>query len=103
MRISDWSSDVCSSDLPLAACQPTHEGAAGCAGRQAGTVVGTGDFQLWVTIGDDDLTLDALRHHPLEPAQATQREAEDHQRHEKPGVFLVALLDRTSTRLNSSH
>src|SRR3546814_17678442 len=46
MRISDWSSDVCSSDLHLhAAVEATHHGNRGCGGDQrnqqdAGTVAG---------------------------------------------------------------
>src|SRR3546814_3019582 len=98
MRISDWSSDVCSSDLPVllvggADVHPAVGGAEGLvgrvqrvrrahgAGRDAG---GEGDRRLPVGMHDAGL--------------------------EQRGVDLLALaglqlvgIDRKSTRLNSSH
>src|SRR3546814_3759168 len=41
MRISDWSSDVCSSDLPMLAHKATHEG-------KLATEVAAGEKREWV-------------------------------------------------------
>src|SRR3546814_8499790 len=96
MRISDWSSDVCSSDLPLA------------------------------FIGDEhalDVELDAVAAVRMEDVDRPRRRHEDEARvldhalgpevQGQPRVvhcmrdvvveFLVLLIDRKSTRLNSSH
>src|SRR3546814_10455961 len=46
MRISDWSSDVCSSDLTIAGVSMTHPvlTALGLSGNESGTYLGNGEW-----------------------------------------------------------
>src|SRR3546814_7987647 len=125
MRISDWSSDVCSSDLPFA-CQ--HAGRLtvlpyGCLGCQCRKCVAAEpiDDPLALHFGTEtlieaDRRLVPIEHRPFETATAA-RDADLRELREQPladalaalcrlheQVFEVqARLDRKSTRLNSSH
>src|SRR3546814_3967503 len=108
MRISDWSSDVCSSDL--------REGHALLGARLADVadllgVRGAGRSALRGEVVDDDADIAAI-----DPAEAgdfaVARRAghvllEDCRRAEQPDLQEAALVhqggDRKSTRLNSSH
>src|SRR3546814_1325265 len=98
MRISDWSSDVCSSDLVLFAGQP---------GKDAALFGTVADAQVRNAIGgqvDRFGALDADR--ALARAGQAQNRA---QRGGAPRAVTaqqrdhLALRDRKSTRLNSSH
>src|SRR3546814_10909562 len=98
MRISDWSSDVCSSDLRLS--------------RFANVEVREGDMHA-LPCDDDSFDLVVLMHaltYAAKPAQAVAEAA----RVLRPGGQLLlsslarhghraAVEDRKSTRLNSSH
>src|SRR3546814_9140973 len=109
MRISDWSSDVCSSDLlghhraraishrrSFVHASPASLGARGLA--VAAVAVATGAQQRWFT-GPQS----ARQHSALEDARqpATQRAAAHHTA--VAGRGLGWVIDRKSTRLNSSH
>src|SRR3546814_2367583 len=104
MRISDWSSDVCSSDLPLA-----HQGSA---------LTDHTLCQLGVPLvrRDPALTRDLIEGDALEEVHAPLRAclAHEHERRGYEGVGgLLDLVktalgasrlgDRKSTRLNYSH
>src|SRR3546814_3031702 len=97
MRISDWSSDVCSSDLPMVIF-----GASGITGVTVAYAIGggiidlfeSGVFEAWPVIGDLSVWRATLVLVGI------------------PGILLGLLLvtttrdpprDRKSTRLNSSH
>src|SRR3546814_5066773 len=98
MRISDWSSDVCSSDLP------------GTRLVDAEVVQGLTHVEIGLAGGDDaEAALAVAEHHAVELVGAREGEG---------GVDLVAVQalllrqrrvrpadvqDRKSTRLNSSH
>src|SRR3546814_10073357 len=84
MRISDWSSDVCSSDLAAALGTQERDGA--------------GDiFDFTEPRVRCHLDIDALEQRIFEPAG-------DHRRHRHARRDVVAAdADRKSTRLNSSH
>src|SRR3546814_9960157 len=98
MRISDWSSDVCSSDL----FRPSR------LGEQRGKI-GNSDAALLLLGTDIDLDeargpTPGLVHPPRE--RGDERDAIDRmdrieQRHRLVGI--VRMEDRKSTRLNSSH
>src|SRR3546814_5565870 len=98
MRISDWSSDVCSSDLnkrpwnlpqpndrPAPAANPAPARIAGRAAPQAGDRKTIVTAKWWDAKGPRTIELGAN-------GQA-----------ELTGGFMVLFLDRKSTRLNSSH
>src|SRR3546814_2010563 len=95
MRISDWSSDVCSSDLGVGGAAKTH------------LVVEA--HQLHVVAGPEAAVhLDApLRHDEQRDALDPGRRARDAGQHHMDDVFgqlvLAGREDRKSTRLNSSH
>src|SRR3546814_7106827 len=115
MRISDWSSDVCSSDLGL--------------GVQALDVTLFGDFQRRVDEDLDELAVleQLARHPPLCPERGNEADQHDQAGidHEPRGLGYatdvfhpvligktqvlvqpvpdVVAIDRKSTRLNSSH
>src|SRR3546814_13709280 len=87
MRISDWSSDVCSSDLPRIA-QPTHgcgSGAGGTIAGAAGTLAGTASpsgpapSRTWPRIGACDARLGEAKGAP----PTTQ-----------PGLSITGLTER---------
>src|SRR3546814_2436523 len=119
MRISDWSSDVCSSDLGIAQhelqLRPIEGALAGIqAVLQAGLLDGSHERALGlvpggIVAGANGGPVGELHHQVLEAEVAVnlaQQVAEDHRlavdlvrRAEDVGV----VLDRKSTRLNSSH
>src|SRR3546814_3273354 len=86
MRISDWSSDVCSSDLQ----------AIGIVGQQAGIFAAPTLVQGYAGIRGESITLGLV-------GTVLQRAGEgalaDVLQQQKPGFG----VDRKSTRLNSSH
>src|SRR3546814_9163786 len=99
MRISDWSSDVCSSDLPIpmpaqrAAPAPTMASPAprGAMEQPGGIGVASSSYVL----GPDDVI----------EVSVLGRPDMAHQTRIKPDGTIVLPLagDRKSTRLNSSH
>src|SRR3546814_8926617 len=101
MRISDWSSDVCSSDLDafteLEADETLERDS------RADVLAGGGD-----DFGDRGLAVDheGLRQQRIFLAELRDR-AVDHLRHDVGGLARLRRLflgeDRKSTRLNSSH
>src|SRR3546814_9377636 len=105
MRISDWSSDVCSSDLPV--CDEIRSGAGNPMENTQGSIAiefrqGWGWLVLAAltisTIGDE-ITLLTLMFRTADSARA----------YGVPALLIAELLpgliaaDRKSTRLNSSH
>src|SRR3546814_1619733 len=99
MRISDWSSDVCSSDLDLVI-------SGGKIGISAAALQGRSLSSPLPTIHLKDIGKDKGGASPAEVAQkiigtisaeASQIAARDLQKQ------LAPMLDRKSTRLNSSH
>src|SRR3546814_2086348 len=122
MRISDWSSDVCSSDLASgSACQLHHTG--GCLDRENQSSVGEGaalgirrfNFDIafistssWGMQGISTPAEDKIVVKRAAVEQATRSVlVTDSSKYGKVGTFssvpLKALKDRKSTRLNSSH
>src|SRR3546814_7966039 len=112
MRISDWSSDVCSSDLLLHIAAKRH---VGCDTNTAkiGKYLLRGDFRRLAHRHDGDLDAFSFRcvdqhRQPLDPGGPADcggmRAAE---RLDQPVIAAAAkhraLRDRKSTRLNSSH
>src|SRR3546814_4911474 len=92
MLMSDWSSDVCSSDLPLPA------GTASVAGTAQRFVVDAAvPERWWTTFGNAELDRrvdTALRHSPsLAAAQAALRQAQENAR-----AAGAVRLDRKSVR-----
>src|SRR3546814_6465748 len=61
MRISDWSSDVCSSDLSAPQVPVSWTEIAGHRMRMAGDIEGPGEFVLRGTLGDGAALLFRLR------------------------------------------
>src|SRR3546814_7720315 len=113
MRISDWSSDVCSSDLRFIGEVEGHHAEdidAALSGihlpRFSLTLSGVGDFgngrrlrSVWVGVEPSEM-LERLQ---AKVEQAVQRAGQPPEKRKfKPHVTL-ARLDRKSTRLNSSH
>src|SRR3546814_6301978 len=114
MRISDWSSDVCSSDLPFiadpapdAVPDPVAGGGAGDGDRDQGP-----EIEASLRRGDaakrhDDLRRDRrkdiFQHHQHEDAEITPAldQVEDEAGHE--GANAEIFIDRKSKRLNSSN
>src|SRR3546814_1711605 len=88
MRISDWSSDVCSSDL-VGALRSTAEKVT--EGEHAGLYRIKGQ-KIFITFGEHDLT-DNIVHLVLARTPGAPEGTR--------GISL--FLDRKSTRLNSSH
>src|SRR3546814_9335500 len=99
MRISDWSSDVCSSDLAFAVERPVAIGTQVVAGEVAG--------DLAQPRQEAGRVLQALEVLPggeegiLGDVLAGRHVAGDRQCHR--GDRVLAGTDRKSTRLNSSH
>src|SRR3546814_2694801 len=112
MRISDWSSDVCSSDLLNAVVAEGNfvgrlffQGSGAGEGPTASAVVadlidiGRGEFGPAFAMPVDSLT-------SLPPAAAGERVGRVYLRFtvaDRPGVLAELTADRKSTRLNSSH
>src|SRR3546814_3711328 len=103
MRISDWSSDVCSSDLPIAHRHRTE----GVRGRAVGRIEGVEDA-LGLTrrtrAEQDGFQIVGARPEAVQPRP--RRIIDDHLRQQafqRSGGRIVVDQDRKSTRLNSSH
>src|SRR3546814_10607939 len=97
MRISDWSSDVCSSDLEV------QKGLS-----EFGTTQAVGRDIMVREIGrlDEELVDAGVRHkHKQTEDEACSRKAIDRQpaSHRDQRIGEVLEQDRKSTRLNSSH
>src|SRR3546814_4817435 len=100
MRISDWSSDVCSSDLPAQVHdigQSSHGVRAAAEAEQADPVAGMimADDR---SIAVDDVLIEACAERRLEDLPDICRRQRSAFAAPKPGI-----VDRKSTRLNSSH
>src|SRR3546814_4184839 len=116
MRISDWSSDVCSSDLTLALGAKTHGTGGGLDGDLAaavGNAIATQIKACWdaprINLPDDLsilMTVSFTRdgHVNGEPS-LTRFSGEEQLVIADPGHFEMAAIeaDRKSTLLNSSH
>src|SRR3546814_5140381 len=108
MRISDWSSDVCSSDLVMQADQTLD-------GLTARLIVALGEVydherpDRIVVHGDTLTTMVAtlaayFRKIPVAHVEAGLRSGDIHHPWpEEVNRMVVACIDRKSTRLNSSH
>src|SRR3546814_2442696 len=99
MRISDWSSDVCSSDLPV------HQGLAGAVGLCGNRIAD--EFHVVVAgnehgaaVAQPGLQVRAAPHHG---AFVMRRAFTGVQLAPHAGAEAVGAEDRKSTRLNSSH
>src|SRR3546814_4024251 len=99
MRISDWSSDVCSSDLELQEdrfVEPELE-AADIERTLVEECAGAGELQL----------ADVARNHAHQEEDENGRSEQGRNHHEQPldqiRVHQAMPRDRKSTRLNSSH
>src|SRR3546814_2391598 len=114
MRISDWSSDVCSSDLPLIA-HDRFANAHDCCSDPVGSVALAGNYRVaGIAHGLRQLSLIQFAASVGEVGQ--QQSADADGRHQ-PDLAVAMLaehkridaarcdieLDRKSTRLNSSH
>src|SRR3546814_7464739 len=108
MRISDWSSDVCSSDLQLRQAEDPRAGSkAGGAGQSLGEVLELRPDDLPPRAGEQPARLPALRlshahRRPAPPRAAVRRRPVQGDR-TAGGAARSAEVDRKSTRLNSSH
>src|SRR3546814_6926786 len=96
MRISDWSSDVCSSDLPFANRLPGAKQPAFGGGRVRTAHADGGD-----AIGDAELLRRAAR--KADQAVGDHRTTVVDADKDRPSGVERGHLDRKSTRLNSSH
>src|SRR3546814_1464877 len=107
MRISDWSSDVCSSDLIAQAAQ---------ARRLATVVVRKQDFHEGKTTKFREFTGYDSAHHGIEPSSRRERRSQSKNRGRRQRAVpprdarrtpapahCECWQDRKSTRLNSSH
>src|SRR3546814_957981 len=116
MRISDWSSDVCSSDLSCAKWQrcSRSENNAGNSGAKPGRNEGKSERPTGSPISERPPSETVASGNGHSPPELTLLHSPDHYRRLHPyqpakGVFcfsvpdIVQLLDRKSTRLNSSH
>src|SRR3546814_5887973 len=100
MRISDWSSDVCSSDLPQPLDILARYGRAAIGDIGGGRVEQIGEIAELVADLRDDAIL--LRDRPAAAILAVLARAREPQRIAVSDVA-ESCLDRKSTRLNSSH
>src|SRR3546814_7893341 len=104
MRISDWSSDVCSSDLALRFAQDRGFAHAGLSGEHD-----AGRAFLGIVMRDIDDRLDRVpRFFEIDPEGGRQRwrgRSGAHVRscNQSSSLSSATGLDRKSTRLNSSH
>src|SRR3546814_6706048 len=97
MRISDWSSDVCSSDL---AGRDLHEveAAQGDSGGKAGEVADHAAAQRHQRCRALDLAIEELADQPTELVEALRAIARRHDQ-----ALVPQAGDRKSHRLKSSH
>src|SRR3546814_5605242 len=122
MRISDWSSDVCSSDLAAGGLRQVAQSdrraqftqqrlrmgftqAPGAVAQQALDLLRLGHQRLVALAQRRDFRIDALEQALLgiAPADALLELAPHRCRFVRTGECLVELEDQKSTRLNSSH
>src|SRR3546814_10749314 len=104
MRISDWSSDVCSSDLDLAVDQAGREIQRGNVANERREFVGPVEaapcIDAHVRSGGGDCGAIAVIFDLMEPAVADGHGIDEGRKLERAEL---GRLDRKSTRLNSSH
>src|SRR3546814_10628834 len=100
MRISDWSSDVCSSDLATLQQALQQEGGIG-SGTAAGIVGGIGDHHRALVVADrpGQRRIDVEIVRRRRAAQGVKLATEFFR--QRSGLGPIAI-DRKSTRLNSS-
>src|SRR3546814_10175479 len=112
MRMSDWSSDVCSSDRVIAEAVATLERELGQAAAADRIVLGIFRTQLLITETahrSAAARIEAPRRSEISSVDAIDRAeagpAGDHQilAHRIIGAAFAEVADRKSTRLNSSH
>src|SRR3546814_3532153 len=103
MRISDWSSDVCSSDLATQSRLRADRGAAGLGLRHRRPVLRPGAQRLMAAVETSAAvpSLDALL--SAQTVWRAGRVPTSTARGEPTGHATLDALDRKSTRLNSSH
>src|SRR3546814_2069210 len=97
MRISDWSSDVCSSDLPLAELG----GGVGVEVAVATPDRAERNVHIDAELALSDALERRLRQRPVDGCRITGRKCGGHGAIQPAGGS--AWQDRKSTRLNSSH
>src|SRR3546814_4895572 len=99
MRISDWSSDVCSSDLDMTARDAQIAEMSGGLGPAKGKDFDTGNvLGPWITTADAVGDIRYLGVRALVNGQIIAETTAAGMQHD-----VVQVLDRKSTRLNSSH
>src|SRR3546814_4670806 len=104
MRISDWSSDVCSSDLTLIRGNQFAAAAAALNTMPSnGLLTGTGWAELWLAAGSPGASAGALSGWLSTNIALPQAERIAALAHRAGVQDVPALPDRKSTRLNSSH
>src|SRR3546814_8866949 len=97
MRISDWSSDVCSSDLAAAVSSEVHRSRAAHVGHDRRQRKGGGGGGPVKAQFD---AVEAMRAHGRRDLPGIRMQQFDAPAYVRPGEL---LQDRKSTRLNSSH
>src|SRR3546814_6095018 len=113
MRISDWSSDVCSSDLVVASRVPTKRRRENCMARllpfRGSEANRPLDPEGAEGVGRQQLRIAGPRRRGVEQAGADEaremlvRQILAEQRQAIAAVLRLQRKDRKSTRLNSSH
>src|SRR3546814_3393053 len=102
MRISDWSSDVCSSDLHAMKALNNYVSAAGLAAAAEAVIVGS-HFGLDPLVIVDVLNASTGRNNSTENKLKQQVLSGEFASGFALGLMAKDLRDRKSTRLNSSH
>src|SRR3546814_2578868 len=103
MRISDWSSDVCSSDLPLRElAQPTKRTAMGRFNHENVAFMASTDRRVAFYMGDDTTPGCIYKFVPDRAYSDTNRAANTDLL-DYGTLYVARFKDRKSTRLNSSH
>src|SRR3546814_7197549 len=98
MRISDWSSDVCSSDLETEVARRVEDALS--------SVTGVKHLRTSITDGSVAISVEFLLEKNLSDALVETKDAIDGVRSDLPADLrepVVTAVDRKSTRLNSSH
>src|SRR3546814_1925142 len=100
MRISDWSSDVCSSDLSRYVDSVTHK-VVDDDEQVKGYETGEGEY---VMLEEDEIASVALEStRTIDIEQFVPRDSIEWLWYDKPHYLVPDDPDRKSTRLNSSH
>src|SRR3546814_9987437 len=103
MRISDWSSDVCSSDLLLTSYQgPGEDDRPSTWDLHAGNITLRGDTPVLTDVLFDERDWEVMRSQDPDGRTAGTGHSARHIS-QALAEQLPAALDRKSTRLNSSH